>query len=1143
MKKKIISLLLSVAMLPVCFHCNAKEIVNAEDSGLLKIYKNFETNSDSETFDAVNGGYQITNDFNGSEGVFVFNAPRTYVTAILDLKENINENVLELSYDYKNCGWTNRFYIRMFSGTSNAVAETFNDYGSFGYFKDGIGWTVADHRAPYTTNKWYRINMFVNMETRMVYYYVDGKLYGYTQLKEGFTDLRQFQFVYQNSYDRTMIDNLCAIEHLSDDEKLPKEVRWTAFADTTTKANGRIFYDRNKQDLIISVGNKTENAVDYDLKLKVFNGGKFVNETTQEVHLEAGEVKDIEYTAKTNKFGFSEIIPYLYDKDGNLVFEGREYRYSVANVPPEGLKDKTMGIQMQTNVEINRNDVEGVDLPLISRLGFGASRGGLGWSQHIHKAPGVWEYDNSAWNKYSDEQWDKSGMMRIPVLAFGNPAITPENPPRSEWAIGQYAWNAARVCEWYEEYLGHPLEHIDIWNEYWMGGSGFNPDNATPEDYANMIKAAYIAIKEVSPTTTVWGLSGVNGDHYEWTERILKAGGGDYMDGYTLHPYYNKGTPDAADFPGLKKKFDELFAKYGYTDKLCWVSEWGWPSANVDGYPDERHQAAYFVEANIINTGNDLFDMTNWYSSNNVNNDKGQESNFGLIRGAYDVVGYEAKPAYISAANYMNLMIGAEHIENYDVSDNVRLYRYKLRDGRDALVGWGKELSESMKLKINASSVTLHDMFGNTEKLYGVNNEYYFVFNDVPIYITGQFDQVEKVDGVISFDKSELNMVRGDKADFVITKDFPENATVELVLPDRITVSENSGFLNNECKVVLKSEVTEKEEDNVIVKVLVGGKTIFTHELHVTYEAPIDFKIATKPYSAEQVDRWQAIVTVKGNFYDAKVGGELHINAPAAMATKNKPIKIPKLGPGEEKRIKINIPKSISKDSFTFDATLEMEGFEILEVEQTVNLRCSPFMKNKPTIDGKVTKGEWDIRTVMIMNDPDKFFELGGNIFGGLEDLSAKVYTGWDYEHFYMAVEATDNVWAWHDSLLWASDGIQFAMAPSKVGTQMAQIDMGTINDEKQVLMEISTNAANVGPVELAEFDMAREGKVTTYELKIRWKDIFPDGFTVRKNSSVPFSMLINDNDGKGRRGFMENGGGIGVFKNVYEFLDLFLLF
>lgn len=1136
-KAKVTALMLTAAMMPVYGVCP----VNAGDDAV-SIYRDFERESKESFFDAAYGAYAIKKADNGSEGMFLYdNWNWEETSGEIDLGKTIGSGVIAVKFDYKVTTYTNRFYIRMFEGSGGDVAETFADLGSFAFYPNTVGWIISDKRAGYNTNEWNTVEMYVNFDTRLIYYFANGELYGYTTIQDSVSDARKFSFVCNGSYGDTYIDNLYINELKSDDEAVPEIVRQREFTDVVTDNHGRIFFDKNEQKFKVTAGNKTDSACDRKIVSSVLKNGRLISSKSEDIHLEAGEIVEKEITTKAGGYGYYDLRVELCDGDKNVKTSSKDYRFSVANVVEEGLRDESMGIQMQTNVELNRNDVQNIDLPLIGKLGFSYTRGGIGWQDSV-PSPNVFQI--SEWSNWAISCIKNNGGMEdLPVLSFGNTNITPECPPRSEYALEQFAWYAQQVCLYYEKLYGHPLKNIDVWNEYWMEGGGFNPDCATPEDYANMLKAVYPAVKEVSPTTTVWGLSGAGFDHLEWTERILKAGGGDYMDGYTLHPYRNKELPDVSGIDELAGKYKKLFESYGYTDKKVWVSEWGWPSCGEDGYPDEMQQASNFVRANIINTANHLFDMTNWYSANNVNNDNGQESRFGLLRGMYDVMGYEAKPSYLACANYMNLMIGAEFVDKKQIGDNVTAYHYKMRDGQDVLVAWAVEKSESAALNINTSSVTLYDCYGNEEKLSGVDHRFSFAFDIMPTYIVGNFSEYERADSIAQTDNSSLDMVFGDKADFTITKNTDEDVELQMDLPGNITVVSNEGFKNNKAKVVLAAEKCDRESDDIIVRLVKGGKTVYKSTITVTYIPPISFTMNVRPYSAKNVDRWQVILKIKGNFYDNGVTGKLDILAPTAMQTGRKSISIPKINPGEEKTVKLNIPRSESDNKLHFKAKLTMGDYEPVEIDQELVLRCSTFVRKQPVIDGKIEQGEWNTKTVMKMQDTRDYFELMSGKYSGLQDLSARIYTGWDFDNFYLAAEVTDEVWGTDKNLLWASDGIQFAMAPSKQGTQMAQLDMGESQEGKQVLLEISTNAANIGPVTNCDFDMAREGNITTYELRIPWKEIFPDGYTVRRNSFVPFSMLINDNDGNGREGFMENGGGIGVIKNVYDFLDLFLLF
>ena len=68
------------------------------------------------------------------------------------------------------------------------------------------------------------------------------------------------------------------------------------------------------------------------------------------------------------------------------------------------------------------------------------------------------------------------------------------------------------------------------------------------------------------------------------------------------------------------------------------------------------------------------------------------------------------------------------------------------------------------------------------------------------------------------------------------------------------------------------------------------------------------------------------------------------------------------------------------------------------------------------------------------------------------------------------------------------------------------------------------------------------EQKITVYELKIPWSELLPPDCEIKANSKLGFSLLINDNDGSGRRGWLEMTPGIGWYKNGEEFTRILLM-
>ena len=107
-------------------------------------------------------------------------------------------------------------------------------------------------------------------------------------------------------------------------------------------------------------------------------------------------------------------------------------------------------------------------------------------------------------------------------------------PPRdaAEWA--NYVYRTV------EHYRGR-ITQWEVWNEpYWKGFF-----SGTPEEYAELLKAACREIKRADPTATVIG--GCFSPHMEaWTRRVLDRGALDAMDALSYHVYWSPPLTESA---------------------------------------------------------------------------------------------------------------------------------------------------------------------------------------------------------------------------------------------------------------------------------------------------------------------------------------------------------------------------------------------------------------------------------------------------------------------------------------------------------------------------------------------------------------------------------------------------------------------
>jgi hypothetical protein len=174
----------------------------------------------------------------------------------------------------------------------------------------------------------------------------------------------------------------------------------------------------------------------------------------------------------------------------------------------------------------------------------------------------------------------------------------------------------------------------------------------------------------------------------------------------------------------------------------------------------------------------------------------------------------------------------------------------------------------------------------------------------------------------------------------------------------------------------------------------------------------------------------------------------------------------------------------------------------------------------------------------------------------GKDDLRFEFATQWDENNLYLWLKVKDDVFCqpFAGIARYKGDSAQIAMDPVNAGS--------SINNERSELIfstnpegkiEVYQNTALPNPLLLAAMrtGLMKDWKVivkrdeskkeTIYEAAIPFL-VFGPGFKPKAGESIGFSLLVNDNDGQGRRGWMEWSGGIGKIKDSKLFGSLIFM-
>ncbi|WP_181592789.1 sugar-binding protein, partial [Paenibacillus sp. YN15] len=167
---------------------------------------------------------------------------------------------------------------------------------------------------------------------------------------------------------------------------------------------------------------------------------------------------------------------------------------------------------------------------------------------------------------------------------------------------------------------------------------------------------------------------------------------------------------------------------------------------------------------------------------------------------------------------------------------------------------------------------------------------------------------------------------------------------------------------------------------------------------------------------------------------------------------------------------------------------------------------------------------------------PQNEAQLAMTGWSGPEDVSASVYMAYDEQYFYWAARVTDNVHTpVSDSTMWRGDSIQFAFSPD--GTYGPEYGINYMDGQAHV-WQFSEGKAIEGAAQIT-VAAVQGGNEIVYEVKMPWSTIY----TGKPETNVlPFTMLFNDNDGAGRRGWMEWTPGIGKAKSPASHAQVHLI-
>jgi hypothetical protein len=193
------------------------------------------------------------------------------------------------------------------------------------------------------------------------------------------------------------------------------------------------------------------------------------------------------------------------------------------------------------------------------------------------------------------------------------------------------------------------------------------------------------------------------------------------------------------------------------------------------------------------------------------------------------------------------------------------------------------------------------------------------------------------------------------------------------------------------------------------------------------------------------------------------------------------------------------------------------------------------MLPREPVIDGDLD--DWPPGPRIHLDTAGQYVSGSGGAWGGPADLSAVVRLGWRPAGLCVGVEVRDNIYdqPYTDANIWQADSVQLALAPDRQQTtaSVAHFEIGlartSAGDHVYTYSSLAdTTTQDANPVLFAS--RRGENGNLAYETLIPWA-LLP-GIRPAEGGALRFSLVVNDSDGAGRRGWMEAFSGIGLSKD-----------
>ena len=917
--------------------------------------------------------------------------------------------------------------------------------------------------------------------------------------------------------------------------------------------------------------------VDTELGDKVFS-------ETKAMVLQPKETLLADVNVKTERCGVYNWHVNITNNDGTINSIFKEDTIGIIKTDPNGIKSEWQGICTHGAQASSNGDHTLTDL--IAAANFGAIRidpKRIQW-ENLERVPGIFNFSTFNTHMRALEHAKTLGLKTLGMLMSSHAYYE----GTGKWS-GSTGWmpSTPEAKEGYERYVEFVAKNLAPYYDYWEvwnepNIASFNPNGGTPEDLTDITKRARKIIDKYDPGAYTLGMSITEiarEDGIEWRDAFFEAGivdGDNGMNALALHPYQHKDSPEVARMADHVKLYRDMALEYGKTtgveDMPVFLTEYGYSGA--DAFAAGKNRIPYPIRESILHKAHGVGENLFYY----VFEQKGiietdREDMFGIVspvvyNGKYNIEGKIAvvTPVYVAFAG-MNYVLGGKCEPDgvWELDNKVYMNRFKSdKFGKNILAFWGDDVTESLTLDLGVDRVDYYDIYGNKKEIYGKDGIFTFIANERPAYIVGNFKENRVVNyaPLVEYSNLKLDVPVNDKALLTITTDEENNYEAIVKNYGEDATPSIIKFENGKAEVLVEASGAIGNESVVEIDICDGEKVIASNKIAYSVRETLNSEVLFEVSDSGNYDDWRGIFKITNYSLGRQIKGYAEFSEPAEFKALGK-IDLGTIEPDSISEVKFDISNLTEKGKRNIVYKIVDEGSpsEPFEFETQYDFNIATRPKSKVVIDG--IADEWPTNTAMSASAPSNFVPHSNANYcdpipsDSPENKSASVRVMWDEENLYMYTEVIDDVYFQNEDIQnsWKTDGIQFGVyvdigedeftAFGQSNTNYHEYTVAIYKDSNEVGIyksRVQDDKTKTGFVEV-EAKAVRKGKITTYEWAIPWENMVGiDGWHPNRGQILKFSMLWNDNDGAGRKGWVEYASGIGASKDNRLFTGLLLL-